>query len=36
MRGVALFALGVVVGWVTWDSVQSWLDELDLVSASEW
>lgn len=36
VRVAALFGLGVAVGWVTWDSVQAWLDELDNVSGSDW
>ena len=36
VRAVALFGLGVAVGWLTWDSVQQWLDDLELVSGSDW
>lgn len=35
VRAVALFGLGVAVGWLTWDSVQAWFDELDIVSSSD-
>jgi hypothetical protein len=36
VRAAVLFGAGVVVGWLTWDSVQAWFDELDIVSSSDW
>lgn len=36
VRAAALFGLGVAVGWLTWDSLQAWFDELDLVSGGYW